>query len=169
MLLLHHAKHKYYIADQGERWTKLEITQLWKMYQRGNKETTDKMSPGAMLETLVSNHPNRLAMPTEYEVRCRVCSWISSNKDHSGPTLGAEPEDDDRFADDDTAIGIPKEVVAFIRERLYGDINVKPANVLDDILIAFPTPPEDLDQPILDPHPENDDEAVKLYKKRSAL
>jgi hypothetical protein len=139
--------------------------ELWQLYQRGNKETTDKMSPGSMLETIVSRHPNRIAMPTEYEVRCRVGSWVSSKKKDSPSTLDADAVDDDRIVDDDN-IGMPKEVVTFIRDRFYGDIDAKPAEVLDDIVATFPTPQEDPEQLILDPHPDTDDAAFKFYKKK---
>jgi hypothetical protein len=127
----------------GARYIQEFESELFELYLQGNKETSDKKSPATMLETLKSNPRNldRIAFPSEYEIRARLSGWISKNikktkSSEDEHPLGELGEELTTEAGDPL---FPPAIIDWLKTRLYGDIDAMPMHVSEELQHIFDT------------------------------
>ena len=95
--------------------------------EEGNKDKAQKASPAQILERIKMSKPDTILYPTEYEVRCYVNQLVMNNKKKKGSN---DSEEGCEEANDKMKI---EGIDAWLRERFHGDINAKPAAVLEQM------------------------------------
>ena len=62
------------------------LDDIEELFQKGKKNSSDKMNPAQMRDTLIAKYPNRLRIPSETEIKQEIGRLFSKSKDTRSAT-----------------------------------------------------------------------------------
>ena len=137
-------------AQYGRAYLEPYKKDIKRMFERGARVSSDKMSPCAMLEELQSLYPGRYTLPGENEIRAEITKLFGRKKASDEDNAGSDHDESENEATKGRGSNLPKQYVKHLEELVERNPTIKPAEALRNLKAALCLP-----------HPFEHDKAIK--------
>ncbi|KAL5479633.1 hypothetical protein EMCRGX_G023182 [Ephydatia muelleri] len=137
-------------AQYGRAYLEPYKKDIKRMFERGARVSSDKMSPCAMLEELQSLYPGRYTLPGENEIRAEITKLFGRKKASDEDNAGSDHDESENEATKGRGSNLPKQYVKHLEELVECNPTIKPAEALRNLKAALCLP-----------HPFEHDKAIK--------
>ena len=144
------ARHPQRGAQYGRAYLEPYKKDTKRMFERGARVSSDKMSPSAMLEELQSLYPGRYTLPGENEIRAEITKLFGRKKASDEDNAGSDHDESENEATKGRGSNLPKQYVKHLEELVERNPTIKPAEALRNLKAALCLP-----------HPFEHDKAIK--------
>ena len=137
-------------AQYGRAYLESYKKDIKRMFERGARVSSDKMSPCAMLEELQSLYPGRYTLPGENEIRAEITKLFGRKKASDEDNAGSDHDESENEATKGRGSDLTKQYVKHLEELVERNLTIKPAEALRNLKAALCLP-----------HPFEHDKAIK--------
>lgn len=117
----------------GPKYIERFRNEIYEMYEAGNKEKSEKKSPGQMLEILNERYPLEFCLPSENDIRSEISKFQVQRKKGPAPsTLATKPSEAGGRTNSSQ-----KDLTTFLHQLLAINPAMKPAEALSHVKSKF--------------------------------